>query len=183
MPERERGVENIICSTFEDAQFRANSLPSAGLFDVLEHIERDAGFIRSLYETLQPKGRVYLTVPAHNFLWSKEDSESNHFRRYNLKEISRIFSNAGFKVEYGTYFFSVLTAPIFLARTLPSKFGIYKTDAAACADKADKNIKQKKFVADTRIFDIPLNWEKKRISEKKSIPAGASCLVVARKDK
>src|SRR5271170_4405432 len=45
---RKRGLENVICATLEDADFRAHSLPAAGLFDVLEHIDGDGQFLRVL---------------------------------------------------------------------------------------------------------------------------------------
>ncbi len=41
-----------------------------GLFDVLEHIENEAGFLKQLREVLKTGGRLYLTVPAFRWLWS-----------------------------------------------------------------------------------------------------------------
>ena len=59
-----RGLTSVICSTLQDAGFKPGTVPAAGLFDVLEHIEDDVGFLKTLNEILVPKGRVFLTVIA-----------------------------------------------------------------------------------------------------------------------
>lgn len=40
-----RGLTNVICSTLENAQFKTDSIAAVGLFDVLEHIEKDVKFL------------------------------------------------------------------------------------------------------------------------------------------
>lgn len=42
---KSRGVENVICATTDSAEFRQNSLPAVGLFDVIEHIDDDQLFL------------------------------------------------------------------------------------------------------------------------------------------
>jgi len=42
----ERGVKNVVCATVESAEFRPHSIPSVGLFDVIEHIEDDLSFLK-----------------------------------------------------------------------------------------------------------------------------------------
>jgi SAM-dependent methyltransferase len=103
---KKRNLKKLICSSFEDAEFNKNSLPAVGLFDVLEHIEDDISFLFKLGESLIADGRLYLTVPAYNFLWSDEDNYAGHFRRYTLKGIVSKLNSAGFVVEYSTYIFS-----------------------------------------------------------------------------
>ena len=44
-----RGLPVILCSTLADAGFRESSVPAAGMFDVVEHIEDDAKFLRSVH--------------------------------------------------------------------------------------------------------------------------------------
>lgn len=46
---KERGVQNIICSTLEDAVFEKGSIASIGLFDVVEHIQDAQSFIKSIH--------------------------------------------------------------------------------------------------------------------------------------
>jgi SAM-dependent methyltransferase len=117
-----RGLKNIICSTLEDAGFKTNSLPAAGLFDVVEHISNDLCFLKTINFYMRPGGFLFITVPAYNILWSKEDVDAGHFRRYTLYELKKTLNKAGFKIEYATYIFSFLILPIFLFRTIPDFF-------------------------------------------------------------
>lgn len=123
---KKRGVPLVIHSTFEEAGFIEHSLPFVGLFDVIEHIEDDRGFLRNIKNALTSHGRLVITVPAYVSLWSSEDEYAGHFRRYNQRSLSLCLSQSGFDVEYCTYFFSVLPLPIYFCRVIPSLFGIQK---------------------------------------------------------
>src|SRR4051794_12833929 len=67
-----RGVRHVVRSALEDIDLLPATLPAASLFDVLEHIRDDGGFLNGLHELLIPEGRLYLTVPAYQSLWSGE---------------------------------------------------------------------------------------------------------------
>ena len=118
-----RGVPNVICSTLEDAGFPPQSIAAVGLFDVIEHIADDAGFLASLNRYLLPGGKIYLTVPAYQSLWSQEDVLAGHCRRYSLQQLLDVVRSAGFEVNYCSGIFRFLIAPIFLARVLPYRLG------------------------------------------------------------
>src|SRR5262245_51451415 len=78
---RRRGLE-AIQATLADCGAALGSIGSIGVFDVVEHIEDDAAFLVHLREMLAPGGRLYLTVPAYQLLWSIEDVHAQHYRRY-----------------------------------------------------------------------------------------------------
>jgi SAM-dependent methyltransferase len=162
----------VICSTFEDAGFRQNTLPAVGMFDVLEHVEDDAGFLRTLHEAMVPGGRLYLSVPAYQWLWSAEDIHAGHFRRYTLPSLALTLDRAGFDVEFGSYMFSILPAPIFLRRSLPYLLGFKET---ATSEKAAKD-----HAVRPGLFDRVFAWEQKALDNRRAIPVGSSCLVVAK---
>lgn len=86
---RKRGVQHIVCATTETARIKNDSIPAVGLFDVIEHIENDGAFLRSLRSKVRRGGYLYATVPAFNALWAKDDEEAGHFRRYSRSSISR----------------------------------------------------------------------------------------------
>ena len=46
-----------------------SSIDSVGLFDVVEHIEDDYLFLKSINKYLKDDGYIYITVPALNFLY------------------------------------------------------------------------------------------------------------------
>lgn len=73
---RRRGLSAVICATAEAARLRDGALGGFGMFDVLEHIRDDVGFLAGLGRKLAPGGRAYVAVPAFNALWSAEDDRS-----------------------------------------------------------------------------------------------------------
>ena len=174
---RTRGLDYVICSRLEDAGFKPEIFPSAGLFDVLEHIEDDAGFLCKIKKMLIPGGRLYITVPAYNFLWSFEDKRAGHFRRYTIKSLVNLFEYTGYKVEYMSYTFSILPLPIYFFRVLPGYIRKKR-------NKYHSNCKLKehgiKYNFSRRLLDLILKKESRILMNKKTIPFGGSCLIVAK---
>jgi SAM-dependent methyltransferase len=130
---RRRGLKTVICCTFEDLGLIPESIDAAGLFDVLEHIADDTEFLRRVRAALRPRGRVYLTVPAREFLWSTEDTAAGHYRRYSPKSLVAPLERAGFDIEFLTTIFWLLPVPIFHFRVLPSRMGIRRNEVLAHA--------------------------------------------------
>ena len=74
------------------------------LFDVLEHIKEDKETISKLLEILKDSGRIFITVPAYQWLWSKHDENLMHQRRYSKKSLKLTFKDHNVTEEYFTYF-------------------------------------------------------------------------------
>lgn len=171
---RNRGVQNIIHSTLEDAGFKDHSLPAVGMFDVLEHIQDDVKFLKTLHSLMRPNGRLYLTVPAHQWLWSVVDSDSGHYRRYTTRSLNNVLARSGYKIEYASYFFLPIVFPIYLFRTIPSRLGYrkgggiegYQRELSSPSPLLNKTLKH--------MLDLELP-----LLNKMKIPMGASCIVVA----
>jgi SAM-dependent methyltransferase len=124
----ERGIRPVICAGLEDVAFPPGSLPAVGLFDVLEHIQDDAAFLADLRKLLAPEGRLYMTVPADPSLWSVEDEQAAHYRRYTRATLGRVLERAGFRVEFMTHLFSYLWLPVFLWRVFVPRMGLGNRD-------------------------------------------------------
>ena len=166
-----RGIPTVACATLGTAQFRAGSLPAAGIFDVLEHIDDDVGFLRELSRCLVPAGRLYITVPAFSWLWSDDDVKAGHFRRYTLSSMRERLNAAGFKLLYSTYFFSLLPLPIFIWRSLRSCFGrraLPRENYAAQHKPRARGLTDRIWAAELR-----------RLARGGTLPFGSSCLLVA----
>ena len=99
------------------------TLRGSGSFDVVEHIEDDLKFLREVCFLLMDGGRVYITVPAYAWFWSRDDELAGHYRRFTVRSLRDLLKAAGFRVEFATYFFAFLPLPIFLLRALPSRLG------------------------------------------------------------
>ena len=176
MNANQRGIINIINSSLKDIKFKTGTVPSIGIFDVLEHIEDENTFLEEIYDCLCEDGRLYLTVPAYSFLWSHEDSIAGHFRRYSKNGLSSILKKNGFEIEFISYFFSFLLIPVFLFRTIPSIiYRILKIEKENPEVRAHKNISLL-----NRVVNIFLNHEERFILNKK-ILFGSSIIAVARK--
>jgi SAM-dependent methyltransferase len=175
---KQRGLKHIVCSTFEEAGIQANSCPSIGLFDVVEHIEDDRQFLKSIYTILREGGILYLTVPAYNFLWSKEDEYAGHFRRYSLRQICSTLASCDFRIEYASYIFSFLPIPIFFFRTIPGL--LIRHRKSINIEKHKKEHSQRKGIL-SLVINMIMKTELHFIKRKKKIPFGGSCFVVAKK--
>jgi SAM-dependent methyltransferase len=115
-----RGIKEILHTTFQDADFPYSTVDCIGLFDVLEHIEDDHTFLNVAFRCMRKEGKLYVTVPAHRYLWSLIDTQAGHFRRYSISLLTKLLNRSGFEVIYASYFFSGLSLPIFFFRTLPT---------------------------------------------------------------
>lgn len=71
--------------------------------DVLEHIADDGAALQDWARVLKPGGRVILTVPAYQWLWSSHDESLKHHRRYSASEVHRKLNAAGLAVDKRTY--------------------------------------------------------------------------------
>ena len=124
---RERGLP-VIEAAFQDLDIPDNSLPAAGMFDVLEHIEDDRAALSGLRRALKDQGLLFLAVPAHQPLWSAEDIAAGHYRRYTLSTLRSALHDSGFEIVDSTYFFKALIPPMYLLRSLPYAVGLTRGD-------------------------------------------------------
>jgi len=171
-----RGIDLLIQSTFQDARFINGVLPAVGMFDVIEHVKDDIGFLLDVHRSLMSGGRVYATVPAYQCLWSEEDLEAGHYRRYTCSRLRKLFERAGFDVEYASYFFWPLPPPILLFRSLPYRLGIPRSDALADGH-AEHGTREGMA---SRILRGLLKPEAKWLRRGGRLPFGGSCVILAR---
>ncbi|MBV8375930.1 MAG: class I SAM-dependent methyltransferase [Verrucomicrobia bacterium] len=73
------------------------------LFDVLEHIEDQHGFLKRASEFLRPGGSIAINVPARQELFSAYDTQAGHLRRYSLKALSEVVEKSGLDQRVSTY--------------------------------------------------------------------------------
>ena len=78
------------------------------MMDVLEHVEDDVALLRDYTHAMSAEGRVLVTVPAFQFLWSGHDVFLEHHRRYTLSSLEAVVRQAGLTPLRSRYFFGVL---------------------------------------------------------------------------
>lgn len=115
---RRRGVREIYNGALPSFA-PGEQVENIGAFDVIEHVEQDAAFLRDVHARLASRGRLFLTVPAHNWLWSHEDGFAGHHRRYSLRPLTALLTQNGFRIRQAEYFFAFLVPIIFAFRRVP----------------------------------------------------------------
>jgi SAM-dependent methyltransferase len=176
---KKRGVRHVVGAALGDAEFRPRSLPAVGAFDVVEHISDDVSFLSSIHTLLSPGGRFYCSVPAFNSLWSNEDVHAGHFRRYSRDTLTEALRRSGFTVEFMSYFFAWLIAPVFLVRSIPFRLLRSRQSRKDSTElmKSDHSLPSLL----SGIIAMTHGWELNRLRQGKAIPFGTSVLCVARK--
>lgn len=66
-------------------------------FEVLEHVEDDAGELRRWRERIRPGGWLLLSVPAHERRFGAADRRVGHFRRYDPERLAALLTETGFE--------------------------------------------------------------------------------------
>lgn len=172
-----RGLSPVVCAALDDAGFAPASLPAAGLFDVLEHMPDDRAVLTQLATLVARGGRLYLTVPAYQWLWAVEDALGGHHRRYTRSSLAAVVDAAGFAVEYSTYLFWPLPLPILLLRAVPNRLGIRvhaEFDAVRDELRPKENLGVRALLA---LLAAEARW----LRPGRHLPFGASCLLIARR--
>lgn len=171
---RERGVAQIVQSSIVDLDVVPGTVGGIGLFDVLEHIEDDVAALRTLAEMLAEGGRIYLTVPAHRALWSSIDVKAGHFRRYTRRRLVAALEEAGLEVDFASYYFWPLPAPMFLLRCLPERLGLRRKESR------EQRV-SREHERDNPLMERAFGRELRRFAQGRPVRVGASCVAVARK--
>jgi SAM-dependent methyltransferase len=156
--------------------FGATQFDCAVMFDVLEHIEQDYTSLTAIHARLKPGGKLLLTVPAFELLWSMHDQMHHHKRRYSLAPLIRLLGRAGYKVKTASYINFWLFPLIAFVRVLDRVTG-----GRIVGKKPDGN-------AELKVPSAPINGtlEKLFASEagflgKVRLPFGVSIIVLAEK--
>lgn len=135
-------------------------------FDVLEHIEDDAAVLRFVHNyLLKDSGRLFVTVPAYQFLYSAHDKASHHHRRYSKKELTRLLRSAGFEPLYVSYWNTTLFPLAMILRLLGKGGG--------------------ESLSQPKVLDVMLGWiltVESQVLRHFSMPFGLSVVIIARKE-
>lgn len=94
---------NFIRRTLKELVEEGKTYQQIICLDVIEHIEDDKEALKHIYKLLSPSGKLVLTVPAHQYLFSKRDKDIGHYRRYSKPELTNKMCNAGFIIDRCRY--------------------------------------------------------------------------------
>lgn len=95
--------------------------------DVLEHIDSDREAVDEWRRVLKPMGKLLITVPAFQSLWSGHDVSLHHMRRYTTKNLAWDMKKSKFKAEKLSYFY-LFSFPLVTGFRLTNKIFNRKVD-------------------------------------------------------
>jgi hypothetical protein len=137
-------------------------------------VQEDQLGVDEMGRVCKKNGIIYITVPAHKFLWSEHDVINHHVRRYKAKDVLRLFLK--YKIIYYSYFNIILFIPIALVRVTKTMiWGLPQTETAQSDFKSVEPTIFSKI--SEKLFSIENWFIKKNIS----FPIGVSFLIIARK--
>jgi SAM-dependent methyltransferase len=89
------------------------------MMDVLEHCPDDLNVLKEAVDHLSARGRIMITVPAFQWLWSSHDVFLKHYRRYTLGRLKELIQKEGrLKLVHGHYFYGLLFPIMVFSRFL-----------------------------------------------------------------
>ncbi|QDU69063.1 class I SAM-dependent methyltransferase [Engelhardtia mirabilis] len=117
---RERGFPDGVASSGYSLPYRDASFDLVCMFDAIEHIPDDERVMREVARVLKPGGRIFVSVPAYQFLYANNDRVAQHERRYTRGRLARVFRQAGLTVERNTHS-NIFLFPVILPAVLAIK--------------------------------------------------------------
>ena len=91
--------------------------------DLIEHCDDDSAVLDELFRVTRRGGRLLVSVPAYDALWSSHDVALHHKRRYSRRKLADKVRGAGFEIERASYFNTLLFPPAALMRLTLGKIG------------------------------------------------------------
>jgi SAM-dependent methyltransferase len=168
-----------------DGEVRIGALPSdlpfepherfdvITLLDVLEHVDRDVEALVNIRGLLGHSGRLIITVPAYQFLWSGHDVINEHKRRYSRAELESKLGRAGFRISTLSYYNTILFLPVALVRL---------AQRAAQGDRAPSSSAVGRVPRPVNRLLHHLFAAERHVLTHASLPFGVSLIAVARPD-
>jgi len=166
---RARG-HDVRLGAIETAPYAAASFDLVTCLDVIEHTPDDRRTLRELRRLCRPGGKLLVTVPAYQSLWSPHDVANQHYRRYTAQRLRAAAREAGWELVRDSYFNSVLLAPAAAVRIAQRarRDGTHRSDLRLTPSWLDAAL------------ELPLRLEAGALRAGVRLPAGLSLLAVFR---
>jgi SAM-dependent methyltransferase len=142
--------------------------------DILEHIEDDSKALDEIYRSLRTGGGLIVTVPQHEWLWSRQDEKAFHQRRYVKKELMQKLMDGGFRIVRTTSFITLLLPFMIISR-------LYAQLAMSRQKEYDPLRELKIAPMVNRMLGLVCSVEQHILERGISLPTGGSLLCIGKK--
>jgi len=117
----QNGARNIIDISFPEETL-LHEYYFVTLFDVLEHFPDPAIVLATIRNNLlRERGKIMITVPAYQWLWSVHDETHHHYQRFTKKQLKILLEQNGYRLIKLSYFMTFLF-PLALIQRLMMRF-------------------------------------------------------------
>jgi SAM-dependent methyltransferase len=170
---RERGFDSVAQAGLEDLPYEDGRFDLVAATDVLEHIAAEQEALGELLRVTAPGGALLLTVPAYMWMWTAEDDNLHHQRRYTRRRLREAVVGAGWEPRIATYFNSLLLPPIAAVRLLRKRRGGEVSSDQVDLDRTPASLDGP--------LSLPMRAEARLIKAGVDLPAGVSVGIVCRR--
>jgi SAM-dependent methyltransferase len=136
------------------------------VLDVVEHIKDDVAALKAMRDCLKPGGKILITVPAHQWMWSAHDVVNHHHRRYSKTTLGQAIEAAGLSTN-GLRYFNSLLFPLAAAARVAGRL--------SGRDDSDDSPPPK---ALNTLFETVFGWERHLVG-RVPLPPGVSIVTLA----
>lgn len=150
------------------------------LLDVLEHVQNDEELFKELFAVLKPGGQIFLTVPANMSMWSPQDENYGHYRRYEPEDLKGLWDGLPVTVRlfsyFNTYLYPLIRGIRILTKLRGKEWGEASTDLALPPPSLNRLLEW--------VYASEAKALKKLVSQdnKTGLPFGVSLIACLRKD-
>lgn len=176
---QQRGLE-VLRGSGSELPFPEATFDLVALLDTIEHIPDELAVLHEVRRVLKPGGKVIITVPAFQWLWSYNDEINAHQRRYTEPELRQKLELCGLMPTRSSYNNFFLFPPIAAIRLLrPYNPGLASPHLTEGADV---------YQVEMEPIPEPVNsvlhasgWIEAELLARMSLPFGVSIIAMARK--
>jgi SAM-dependent methyltransferase len=169
-----RAVPNVLQASTTELPFAADSFDLVTSFDVLCQLPGDGDLqaLREFHRVLNPRGKIYVRLPAYQWMFANHDRCSLTVHRYTRSELVAKVQTARFRILKASYANFFLFPPLAFKRIALEKMGIL-------AESSD--LRPVPPFLNT-LLEIPLRLEAQLLNRKGfRFPYGVSLLCLAEK--
>jgi SAM-dependent methyltransferase len=172
-----RGFRRVLFADGTRLPFADESFDLVTAFDTIEHIPDDRATFRECFRVLRSGGRMFLSGPAWQFLYSHQDRVVHHQRRYTIGSLRKLFAEAGFVVEKASYI-NFFLFPLILPAVLLLKLKEALRPPAPGDQTTNASVR---FSSWSNRLLLWIFAAERHVLTRCSVPLGHSVIVIARK--
>jgi SAM-dependent methyltransferase len=121
---RRKGFSCVARSELVRAPFESGTFDAILALDVIEHLDDDVACLKEAARLCGAEGRLIVSVPAFQWLWSQHDETFEHKRRYTAAQLEHVVRRAGLEAERITYTNALLLPVAAVWRIVSYRLGV-----------------------------------------------------------